>query len=84
MGQHDDKAEELVKELGVGVEVPLVCFAIGVYLISGTWCLCRLFLPRWWCRWIRQHHTNNQRTNEQTNERQATSWSARRSSGATG
>jgi hypothetical protein len=35
MGEHGDAAEELVKELGVGIEVPLVCFAIGVYLVSG-------------------------------------------------
>lgn len=33
--QLGDQGEELAKELGVGVEVPLVCLGIGVFLVSG-------------------------------------------------
>ena len=35
--QHDDTPEEnLVKELGVGSEVPLLFLAVLAYLVSGT------------------------------------------------
>lgn len=35
--QHDDTPEEnLVKELGVGLEVPLLFLAVLAYLVSGT------------------------------------------------
>lgn len=97
--QHGDNTpEELVKELGVGLEVPLVFVAVLVYLVSGAFdclvigCVVYLGCVDWSIHSINGIDTttttataaimHGTTTTTQKINKQATYWSARRSGAA--